>query len=239
MNRIAITLALGLAVASGAVRAAVETPEQALAAVQAHLAQLDRRAQMQQDERDIENLQRMYGYYLDRAEWDQVADLFSADGTIEFAQRGVYVGKPHVRKFLDLLGPSGLREGHVDDHLQLQIVVHVATDGLTAQLRARELAMGGDVGGSNQLSEGTYENTLVKEQGIWKLKSVHYFTNMNTDYDKGFGEDAQPIETASTVFPPDLPPSMVYEAYPKAHVAPFHYPNPVTGDPVQYEGEFR
>ena len=35
----------------------------------------------------------IYGYYLDRAMWDQVADLFAADGTIEIGLRGVYVGK--------------------------------------------------------------------------------------------------------------------------------------------------
>lgn len=238
MSKIALALSLLVAAGLGAAPVRAATPDQTLAAAKARLAQLDRRAQAQQDERDIENLQRIYGYYLDRAEWDQLADLFAADGTIEFAQRGVYVGKPHIRRFLDLLGPKGPRPGHIDDHLQLQIVVHVAPDGRTAKLRARELTMGGDLGGSNHLNEGTYENTLVKDRGVWKLKAVHYYTNLNTDYDKGFGKDAQPIEAASTVFPPDRPPTEVYQSYPKAHVAPFHYPNPVTGKPVQYSGDF-
>lgn len=238
MKRTAFALLLSAAIFNTG-PAAAGARDRSLAAATERLAQLDRRAQAQQDERDIENLQRMYGYYLDRAEWDQLADLFASDGTIEFAQRGVYVGKAHVRKFLDLLGPKGPRAGHVDDHLQLQIVVHVAPGGRTAKLRARELTMGGDLGGRNHLSEGTYENDLVKQQGVWKLKSVHYYANLNTDYDKGFGKDAQPIETASTVFPPDRPPTEVYQAYPKAHIPPFHYPNPVTGKPVQYEGDYR
>ena len=212
--------------------------DRVLAAAQERLAAIERRAQAQQDERAIENLQRIYGYYLDRGEWDQVADLFAADGTIEFEQRGVYVGKDRIRRFLDLLGPAGLREGHLDDRLQLQIVVHVAPDGRTATLRARELNMGGDVGGSNHLAEGTYENALVKEGGVWKFKSVHYYANLKTDFDKGFGEDARPIDTASAALPPDLPPSEAYRSYPAAHVAPFRQPNPVTGDPVQYKGEF-
>lgn len=233
-------LAVGLlAILMAGTAATAAAPDRALASVTERLARIDRRAQAQQDQRDIENLQRIYGYYLDSAQWDQVADLFAEDGTIEFAQRGVYVGKAHIRKFLDLLGPPGRRAGHIDDHLQLQIVVHVAPDGRTAKLRARELAMGGDLGGSNHLAEGTYENDLVKERGIWKLKSVHYYTNLNTDYDKGFGKDAQPIETASTVFPPDRPPTEIYQAYPKAHVAPFHYANPVSGAPVHYQGEYR
>ncbi|MEO6153140.1 MAG: nuclear transport factor 2 family protein [Croceibacterium sp.] len=227
-----------LHIALGAGAATAAPPDRALAAADQRLAQINRRARLQQDERDIENLQRIYGYYLDRAEWDQVADLFASDGTIEFAQRGVYVGKSHVRRFLDLLGPKGPRDGHIDDHLQLQIVVHVATDGKTAMVRARELGMGGDLGGQNHLTEGTYENTLVKNNGVWMFKSIHYYPNLSTDYDKGFGKDAQPIEIASTVYPPDRPPTEIYKAYPKAHMAPFHYPNPVTGKPVQYSGDY-
>jgi hypothetical protein len=57
------------------------------------------------DAQEIENLQRIYGYYYDRAHWDQMADLFAADGTIEFAQQGVYAGRKRVRQFLGTLGP--------------------------------------------------------------------------------------------------------------------------------------
>ncbi len=60
------------------------------------------------DEQAVENLQKIYGYYFDRRMWDEVADLFADDGTIEMAQRGVYVGKPRVREFLNLLGPVGI-----------------------------------------------------------------------------------------------------------------------------------
>ena len=58
------------------------------------------------DQQEIENLQRIYGFYYDRACWDQMADLFSAKGTIEFAQQGVYVGRKRVRQFLGTLGPD-------------------------------------------------------------------------------------------------------------------------------------
>ena len=82
-----------------------------LAAVRHRLAGIEKRAQVQQDERDIENLQRAYGYYFDRSQWDQIADLFAKGGTFEYAQRGVYVGKAHIRKALALFGRDR-RVGH-------------------------------------------------------------------------------------------------------------------------------
>jgi SnoaL-like protein len=69
---------------------------------------LAQRAQRLADEQDVENLQRVYGYHLDRGMWDEVADMFAENGTIEMGQMGVYVGKPRVRHFLNLLGPAGI-----------------------------------------------------------------------------------------------------------------------------------
>ena len=51
-------------------------------------------------------------------------------------QRGVYEGKARVREFLNLLGPVGLKDGDLNDHVQLQVVVHVAADGRSAKSAA-------------------------------------------------------------------------------------------------------
>jgi hypothetical protein len=45
------------------------------------------------DETAVQNLQHIYGYYLDRKMWDDVVDLFTDDGTFETGQQGVYEGK--------------------------------------------------------------------------------------------------------------------------------------------------
>jgi hypothetical protein len=213
--------------------------EDSLTAVRHRLAGIEKRATLQQDERDIENLQRVYGYYFDRSQWDQIADLFAKDGTFEYAQRGVYVGKAHIKKALALFGPQGPQPGHTDDHLMLQVVAHVSADGKTAAVRCRDLQMGGDLGGQNHLKEGTYENRLVKRGGVWMFSSVHYYANMSTDFDKGWGKDAQAMETASTTVPPDRPPTEVYQSYPTAHAAPFDFPNPVTGKPIRTTGSYK
>jgi acetyl esterase/lipase len=197
-------------------------------------ADLARRAQNLEDEQAIENLQKVYGYYLDRRMWDEVADMFADNGTIEMGLRGVYVGRARVRQFLSLLGPAGIKDGELFDHVQLQPVVDVADDGRTAKSRSRELNMIGVVDGQGTWSEGIYENTWVKENGVWKLKDLRYFPTFISDYDQGWGKDAQPAPTPSTELPPDRPPTSTYAIYPKAHIPPFHYDNPVTGLAPRY-----
>jgi acetyl esterase/lipase len=198
------------------------------------LADLNHRVMLLNDAQQIENLQRIYGFYIDRALWDQAADLFAPDATIESGQQGVYVGKRRVRAFLGLAGPQGLTWGWMNDHIQLQPIVDVAPDGLTARSRSRELDQLGHVGGQGQWMEGVYENTYVKRHGVWMFKSLHFYPTFITDYDKGWAQDAQPVPTVSKTLPPDRPPTEVYAIYPMAHVPPFHYPNPVTGEMAHY-----
>lgn len=200
----------------------------------ARVADLAHRALLLEDEQKIENLQRIYGYYIDRGLWDQAADLFANDSTFESGQSGVYVGKAHVRKFLALSAPKGLEYGHMNDHLQLQTLVDVAPNGLTARARSRELDMLGVYGGQGFWEEGVYENTYVKQGGVWKFRSLHFYPTFITAYDKGWAKDAQPVPTASTEFPPDRSPTEVYQIYPKAQVPAFHYRNPVSGQPPHY-----
>ena len=139
------------------------------------VAELARRAARLTDEVGIENLQRIYGYYYDRAQWDQMADLFTDKGTIEFAQQGVFAGRKRVRQFLGSLGPHGLVPGWMNDRIQLQIIVDVAPDGLSARVRAREFSMTGHIDQGGEWSEGIYENAFVKEGGKWKFASVHFY----------------------------------------------------------------
>ena len=154
-------------------------------------ADLAARAQRLADEQAVENLQKIYGYYLDRRMWDEVADLFADEGTIEMGLRGVYVGKPRVREFLNLLGPVGLKDGELNDHVQLQVVVHVAPDGRSAKARSRELNMTGVFESHGEWSEGVYENTFVKDNGVWKIQDLRYFPTFISEYDKGWAGDAQ------------------------------------------------
>jgi hypothetical protein len=185
-----------------------------------------------EDARAIEYLHNAYAYYLDRWQWDAVADLFADDGTVEFAQRGVYVGKAHVRKSLELFGSQGLHQGELFDHVQYQPVVHVADDGLTAKARVREFSMEGRYGVDASIGGGIYENEYVKQNGVWKIKTLHLYTTFIADLEKGWSNGPRPAPGASATLPPDLPPTLRYQSFPIYYVQPFHYPNPITGKPA-------
>lgn len=200
-------------------------------------AQLHHRATLLRDEADIENLQRIYGYYLDRAQWRQLADLFAEDATVEYAQMGVYRGAERIRDFFTLFGPEGLEDGWLFDHLQLQTLVTVAADGRSARARSREWGMTGRHEGEAFWHDGVYENRFVKEDGVWKIQSLRYYPTYITHYDAGWASDARPAPGPSETLPPDGPPTADYAIYPEAHVPAYHYPNPVTGERPVYPGE--
>ncbi len=106
-----------------------------IAALKTQIAQLAHQIQNSADYIAINNLQDAYGYYVDKTKWDEVADLFTDDGSVEIGLRGVYKGKERVRAYMHHLGD--LKYGTLFNHSQLQPVVHVDPDGLHAHGRFR------------------------------------------------------------------------------------------------------
>jgi hypothetical protein len=202
--------------------------------LQKRWVELARLAQELRDEADVLNLQHSYGYYFDQKMWEAVANLFAGDGTMELGQRGVYAGRNRIRRALNVIGGERLDDNEVNDHLQLATVVHIAPDGRTAKARGVELAVSGAKGKGAQWEEGIFENAYVKQDGVWKIRSVHYYPRVITDYELGWAKDAKPAANPGTVFPPDRSPTETYGIYPKMYYPPFHYTNPVTRLPVQY-----
>jgi hypothetical protein len=218
---------------------AANTTIPSLASLADRVNQLARRAARLNDQAEVTNLQDTYGYAVDGKLWDQAADLFAEDGTLELGLQGVYAGKASIRHALDQFGPQGLDVGklggELNDHVYLQTIVSVAPDGRTAQARGVELIMSSAPGGRNgELSEGVFENTFVKQGGTWKIQSVHFYPRMIVDAAAGWAKSAKSAPGPSKEFPPDRPPTASYEIYPKFAVAPFHFDNPVTGKPPQY-----
>lgn len=185
--------------------------------------------------RAIKKLQRAFGYYMDRGLWDEAADLFADNGTVEIGMDGVYVGKARIKDYLQRLGGGrpGLQWGQLGEWLQLQPVVNVSADGLTAKARWRDLGMFGQFQQSASWRTGVYENGYVKDGGVWKIASLHLFVNFAAPIEQGWAR-LKPVSgdwrsDVAKAFPPDRPPTVAYKPFPDPQLAPFSYPNPVTG----------
>jgi hypothetical protein len=200
-------------------------------------ADLARRAERLADAQAIENLVNIYGYYVDRNKWSEAADLFASKGSIESGLAGVFIGRDRIRQFLAHGKPDGPREGWLNDHLHFQAIVDVAPDGRTARARSREIGMTGEFNGKGYWSEGAYENSFLKEGGVWKVASLRFYPTFIADYDEGWARSALPPPGMSAGLTPDRGPTEVYQIFPKAHIPPFHFANPVTGKPAQYPAD--
>jgi SnoaL-like domain len=195
--------------------------------LKAQVDALQKQVQNAQDYIAISNLQTAYGYYVDKCKWDEAADLFSKDSTLEIGLRGVYVGQDRVRAYLHKL--PDLKYGTLFNHMQLQPKIDVAPDGLTAKGRWRAIMQVGVLNRSAQWGEATYENEYVKEDGIWKIKKLHAYFTYYSDYYKGWDKGGDPPPGPIPGLPPDEPPTETYKLYPDVYVPPYHYKNPVTG----------
>ena len=197
-----------------------------LAALRAEVAALRVEARKASDHLAICNLQAAYGYYVDKSLWDEAADLFSIDGTLEIAGRGLFRGRDRVRAYLHHL--PRLERGTLFNHMQLQPVITIGEDGETAAGRWRtimeialpELSLRG---------EGTYENLYAREDGVWKIARLHAFITYYVRTGEAWSESAVPMAGELPDFPPDAPQTIDYASFPEIFVPPFHYPNPATG----------
>ncbi len=223
--------ALMLAIALAAAGCSRPQDDPRLVSFRSEIAALEQRKTLIEDTNAIERLQGAYGYYVDRGLWDEAANLFTNDGTIEMALDGVYAGKQRVREYLTALGGGrqGFAAGELDEHLQVMPVITVAADGLTAKARWRAIVLQGKQGGDAFWGEGPYENEYVKEGGVWKIRTLHWYQALWVPYAGGWQNQPDPTlgKRVSAVLPPDRPPSVEYKTWPETYVPPFSFPNPV------------
>jgi hypothetical protein len=212
-------------------------PEPDVGSLRERTGELERRVARLGDESAVANLQHAYGYYVDRKLWDDVADLFAEDATLELGLQGVYAGRASIRRALEQFGAAGLRDGELNDHLQLQTIVTIAPDGNSARARGVDLAQWGarvEDEYRAQWREAIYENAYIKENGVWKIAAMHLFPRVATDYSQGWAKQADAAPAPSPEFPPDRPPTVMHGVYPQFYVPPFGFAHPVTGRPPQY-----
>jgi hypothetical protein len=212
-----------------------------------YFAALEARINKIEDEAALRKFHYLYGYLIDQCMYDEVVDLFADDGEVRFAG-GRFVGKESVRRlYIDRFRRrftanfNGPVQGFLLDHPQFQDVIDVQPDGKTAYGRVRCVMQAGrhvDHGGPRQFWEGgIYENTYVKEDGVWKIKILDYKPQWHADLDKGWAY-TQPNYVpffSRTIHDGDPHgPDELMEAWlwPDRKVVPFHNVHPVTGKPL-------
>ena len=219
-------VAVPMAVASVLVACSSGTATE-VAELKKQVALLQAQAQASADWTALANLQATYGYYVDKMRWDDAADLFAKDATLEIAGRGLFQGQDRIREYLHALGK--LEYGTLFNHMQLQPVIHIASDGLSAQARWRAFIQVGHLGKEARWGEATYENAYVKDGGTWKIKQLHGYITYYVEFDKGWNKGGVTLPQKLDNLDPDAPPTVKYGAFPDVFVPPYHYRNPVSG----------
>jgi hypothetical protein len=218
-----------------------------------------------EDTQAIRNLHHAYGYYIDKCLYEDVVDLFADDGEVHFAG-GIYRGKNegvrrlYVGSFLEGFtgGKPGPVHGFLLDHLQMQDVIDVAPDRTTAKARFRAfMQAGAHITSKSPMGEadrnqkrdptqwwegGIYENSYVKEDGVWKIKILNYNPLWHADYKNGWAYTKvgyiptdPPVLYPDNPTGPDAPIEGGWKLWPETSIVPFHYNNPVTGNPLIME----
>ena len=155
-----------------------------------NIEELERQVILMEDMQEIENLQRIYGYYFDNQMYQEVIDLFSENTeSIEITDHGVFRGKEGVKRMYG--GMIGMpRPGWIFfEVMQSQGVIEVAPDGKTAKGRwytpsFETRPFGGTTKQTWQF--GVYDNEYIKENGKWLFRKLHWNLTFWTSFESGF-----------------------------------------------------
>ena len=130
-TRLAALAALALASAAASQSAPAQTAAQQLDA-------LDKRITRLEDLNQIERVQRTYGYFVDKSQWTQLAELFTDDATLEIGGKGLFLGKARVLEYMQTaFGGDGTKVGVLVNHMQFEPIPDVSPDGKTGWIRSR------------------------------------------------------------------------------------------------------
>ncbi len=190
--------------------------------IEEELIALDKQVTLLEDIQEIENLQRIYGYFFDNQMFAEVLDLFSENTeSVEVTDHGVFLGKKGIIRMYEAMMKWKRPNWVFFQVMQAQGVVVVNPDGVTARGRfytpsfeARPFG-----GGYKQTWQfGVYDNKYVKENGRWLFSKLHWNLTFWTSFEKGWLEVPK---LSDTPFPNADAPATAYHPYPSGYKVPF------------------
>ncbi|MFM5923845.1 MAG: nuclear transport factor 2 family protein [Novosphingobium sp.] len=231
--------------------------EDRIAALEAKLADVEKRLVVREDELDVKKLQYLYGYLIDKCMYNEVVDLFADDGEVRFFG-GVWKGKAGVKRlYVDRFqkrftyGNNGPIDGFLLDHPQIQTIIDIDETGTIAKLRGRSTMQAGrhknyegeepHLKARQWWEGGLYENTYVKgDDGKWRILSLNYFPHWHADFESGWANTPDEyVPFPKVLFPedPSGPDSLIEEhwLWPTHKLLPFHMKHPITDEEMVAE----
>ncbi|MPT47733.1 MAG: nuclear transport factor 2 family protein [Sphingobium sp.] len=229
-----------------------------ISALEEQIASLNRRLTIREDELDIRKLQHLYGYLIDKCMYDEVVELFADDAQVHFFG-GVWRGKDSIRRlYVDRFRKrfthdnNGPIDGFLLDHPQLQDLITINEDGITARNRCRSMMQAGrhkdycDPGNPAAANPrqwwegGVYENQYKKVDGKWRFLVLNYFPHWHADFKEGWAyTESEFVPFFRETYPTDPEgPDELSEGHwlwPTHKLVPFHMKHPITGKEMKAE----
>lgn len=118
------------------------------------------------DRLEIGEVLARYCHCVDRGRWEELPELFTADGTLDLSQvMGRYEGSEAIRGFCSTLRALPI----VMRHLTTNVVIR--GEGNAARSECYVLAITAPEGGTASQTTGFYDDEWVKQDGRWKIRS--------------------------------------------------------------------
>jgi hypothetical protein len=137
--------------------------------------------------RDVKTVQRTFAQLAQFGEWGEMADLFSANGTLQWGDE-VATGHDEIEAWLD--EDAGDMDGVTPGSLHFMMlddpVVSLSPDGTTAQGRWNGMRFMGNGSGETRIDGGIYENAYVLEDGDWRISDLHFYPQFEGDHATGW-----------------------------------------------------
>ena len=188
------------------------------------------------DVREIEILQRAYGYYLEHWMDEEVIDCFADSPDVVLSlYEGTWLGKEGVRRYFKR---EGVQPTFLHQVMQISPIIHVEPDGQSARGRWYSwgaVATPGETGIRQFFMGGIYESEYIKQQGIWRILKLKYSLHLAADPREGWVRPDKVARTEAGTrrseidLKPDIPAGGMDSLYPSGYIFPFHFKHPVTG----------